>query len=66
MPARTGQEYLNGLRDRPREVHIRGQRVADVTSFPGLANGASTVANTTFVIESSSNQTRPCSVRALT
>ena len=45
MPARTGEEYLAGLRDQPREVHIRGQRVEDVTSFPGLANGARSIAN---------------------
>ncbi|MFQ6026957.1 MAG: 4-hydroxyphenylacetate 3-monooxygenase, oxygenase component [Dehalococcoidia bacterium] len=45
MPARDGQEYLDGLKGRPREVHIRGQQVSDVTSFPGLANGARTVAS---------------------
>ena len=44
MPARTGDEYLAGLREQPREVHIRGQRVEDVTSFPGLANGARSIA----------------------
>ena len=44
MPARTGQEYLQGLRDRPPEVWVGGQRVEDVTSHPGFANGAKSVA----------------------
>ncbi len=44
MPARTGAEYLAGLREQPREVHLAGQRVADVTTFPGLARGARSVA----------------------
>ena len=45
MPARTGQDYLDGLRERPREVHLDGQRIEDVTSFPGLANGARSIAD---------------------
>ena len=45
MPARTGQDYLNGLRERPREVHLDGQRIEDVTTFPGLANGARSIAD---------------------
>ncbi|MSQ05934.1 MAG: 4-hydroxyphenylacetate 3-monooxygenase, oxygenase component [Dehalococcoidia bacterium] len=44
MPARTGAQYLAGLREQPREVHLAGQRVADVTTFPGLAGGAKSVA----------------------
>ncbi len=44
MPARTGKDYLAGLREQPREVHLGGQRVEDVTAFPGLANGARSVA----------------------
>ena len=44
MPARTGNEYLAGLREQPREVHLAGQRVDDVTAFPGLANGARSIA----------------------
>ncbi len=44
MPARTGKEYLQGLRDRPPEVWVGGQRVEDVTSHPGFANGAKSVA----------------------
>lgn len=44
MPARTGQEYLQGLKERPPEVWVGGQRVNDVTSHPGFANGARSVA----------------------
>ena len=44
MPARTGEQYLQGLRERPPEVWVGGQRVEDVTSHPGLANGARSVA----------------------
>ncbi len=44
MPVRTGDEYLQGLRDRPPEVWVGGQRVRDVTSHPGFANGARSVA----------------------
>ncbi len=44
MPVRTGEEYLQGLRDRPPEVWVGGQRVRDVTSHPGFANGARSVA----------------------
>ena len=44
MPVRTGEEYLQGLRERPPEVWVGGQRVKDVTSHPGFANGARSVA----------------------
>ena len=44
MPARTGQEYITGLKDRPREVWINGQRIKDVTTHPALANGVRSVA----------------------
>ena len=44
MPVRTGEQYLAGLRDQPREIHHRGQKVEDVTTFPGLANGARSIA----------------------
>jgi 4-hydroxyphenylacetate 3-monooxygenase len=44
MPARTGPEYLQGLRDQEREVWLGGERVKDVTTHPGLANGARSVA----------------------
>ena len=44
MPARTGQEYISGLKERPREVWLNGERVKDVTTHPGLRNGVRSVA----------------------
>src|SRR6266404_3242194 len=44
MPARTGRQYLNGLREQDREVWLAGERVRDVTSHPGLKNGARAIA----------------------
>lgn len=44
MPARTGQQYLNGLREQQREVWLNGERVADVTSHPALRRSAQTIA----------------------
>jgi 4-hydroxyphenylacetate 3-monooxygenase len=45
MPARLGQAYLDGLRRNPAEVWLDGERVSDVTSHPGLANGARAIAS---------------------
>lgn len=45
MPARTGEEYLQGLRTEPREIWMCGERVEDVTTHPGLANGARAIAS---------------------
>src|SRR6266404_842831 len=45
MPARTGRQYLNGLREQDREVWLAGERVRDVTTHPGLANGARAIAS---------------------
>ena len=44
MPARTGQEYINGLKEHPREAWIDGERVDDVTTHPALRNGVKSVA----------------------
>jgi len=44
MPARTGQEYLRGLQAQEREIWLRGERVKDVTTHPGLAAGARSIA----------------------
>ena len=44
MPARTGREYIAGLREREREVWLRGERVKDVTTHPGLRNGVRAIA----------------------
>ena len=45
MPARTGAQYLAGLRARKTEVWLRGERVTDVTTHPGLAGGARAIAS---------------------
>lgn len=42
--ARTGSEYLDRLRSRPREVWLGGVRVDDVVNHPGLAGTARTIA----------------------
>jgi len=44
MPARTGQEYIKGLQEHDREVWLRGERVKDVTTHPGLRNGVQAIA----------------------
>ena len=44
MPARTGQEYITGLKERPREVWLNGERIEDVTTHPALCNGVRSVA----------------------
>jgi 4-hydroxyphenylacetate 3-monooxygenase len=43
MPARTGKEFLEGLRD-GREIWLDGERVADVTADPRLARAARSLA----------------------
>ena len=45
MPARTGTEYLKGLQEQEREIWLRGERIKDVTTHPGLANGARAIAS---------------------
>ena len=44
MGARTGKQYLAGLREQEREVWLGGERVRDVTTHPGLRNGARAIA----------------------
>lgn len=44
MPARTGQQYLDGLRAQEREIWLDGERIRDVTTHPALRNGAHAVA----------------------
>ncbi len=43
MALRTGQEYIEGLRD-PREVWIGSEPVADVTTHPNFKNSVRTFA----------------------
>lgn len=44
MPARTGAEYMAGLRERPPAIYMNGEEVKDVTTYPGLRNGVQTLA----------------------
>jgi 4-hydroxyphenylacetate 3-monooxygenase len=44
MPARTGQEYLNGLKATNREIWLGGERVESVNDHPLLAPGAHAIA----------------------
>ena len=36
MPVRTGKQFIEGLRARPREVWLQGKRVEDPTTHPAL------------------------------
>jgi 4-hydroxyphenylacetate 3-monooxygenase len=45
MGARTGRQYLAGLREQEREVWLGGERVRDVTAHPGLRGGAQAIAS---------------------
>ena len=44
MPARTGAEYIAGLKENHPEVYMHGERVKDVTTHPALRNGVNTLA----------------------
>jgi 4-hydroxyphenylacetate 3-monooxygenase len=44
MPARTGNEYITGLRENPPELYLQGERVKDPTTHAGLRNGVHTLA----------------------
>jgi 4-hydroxyphenylacetate 3-monooxygenase len=45
MPARTGQQYIDGLRAQKREIWLGGERVKDVTTHPGLSGGVKAIAS---------------------
>ena len=44
MPARTGDEYIAGLRNQTSEVYVEGEQVKDVTAHPAFRNAVRTVA----------------------
>ncbi|HEX9247703.1 MAG TPA: 4-hydroxyphenylacetate 3-hydroxylase N-terminal domain-containing protein, partial [bacterium] len=44
MPVRTGAQFLQGLRDRPRDLWLEGERVADPTAHPAFRNLVRSVA----------------------
>lgn len=45
MPARTGEQYINGLKAANNNVWIHGKRVSDVTEHPALRNVVRSMAN---------------------
>jgi len=45
MPARTGQEYLEGLKRNPPNLFIDGERVSDPTTHPATKNVARSIAH---------------------
>ncbi len=44
MPARNGIQYVERLKERPPSLYLRGERVKDPTTHPGLSGGVQTVA----------------------
>lgn len=44
MPARTGREFLEGLKRNPPNIYIDGEKVADPTTHPSTKNVARSVA----------------------
>ena len=44
MPARNGRQYLERLAERPPALYLRGQRVKNPVTHPGLSGGVQTVA----------------------
>jgi 4-hydroxyphenylacetate 3-monooxygenase len=45
MGARSGKQYIAGLREQEREVWLGGERVRDVTIHPGLRGGVHAIAS---------------------
>ena len=43
MPARNGQQYIERLRERPPSLYMRGEKVEDATTHPGLSGGVKTI-----------------------
>ncbi len=44
MPARSGKQFLEGLRRTQRQLWVEGERVGDVTTHPALTGAAQTIA----------------------
>ena len=44
MGARTGSQFLEGLRKTKREIWVDGERILDVTAHPKLRGGAESLA----------------------
>ncbi|MCC6935738.1 MAG: 4-hydroxyphenylacetate 3-monooxygenase, oxygenase component [Thermomicrobiales bacterium] len=45
MGARTGKQYIDGLKQQPREVYIEGERVSDVTEHRAFRNVIQSIAH---------------------
>ena len=45
MPARTGNEFLEGLKRNPPTIYVDGERVTDPTTHPHLHNAAKSIAH---------------------
>jgi anthranilate 3-monooxygenase (FAD) / 4-hydroxyphenylacetate 3-monooxygenase len=45
MAIRSGAQFIEGLRSRPREVWVRGERVMDVSSHPAFSRAAQQLAH---------------------
>ncbi len=45
MPARTGKEFLEGLKRNPPNIYVDGEKVADPTTHPHTKNAAASIAH---------------------
>lgn len=45
MPARTGLEFLEGLRQNPPNIYIDGEKISDPSTHPFTKNGANSIAH---------------------
>src|SRR4051812_43365947 len=45
MPARNGKQFVEGLRRRPRDVWLRGQRIGDVAAHPAFKRPVERIAH---------------------
>ena len=50
MPARTGNEYIERLREQGPDVYLHGERVKDVTAHPALRNGVNLIFENILVL----------------
>ncbi|HEX7003616.1 MAG TPA: 4-hydroxyphenylacetate 3-monooxygenase, oxygenase component [Trueperaceae bacterium] len=45
MPARTGRQYLEGLKRNPPHIYVDGEKVEDATTHPATRNAARSIAH---------------------
>ena len=58
MPAKTGKQYIDGLKKANNNVYIGGERVEDVTTHPAFKNVIQSMAN--LLICSMKNRKKCC------